>query len=78
MITPAQCRAARAMLKWSQQGLADRAKVHRATVNTFERSGHRLGPNNLAAIESAFIGAGLELLSSADGKGVGVRFVAAD
>ncbi|MBB4245238.1 helix-turn-helix domain-containing protein [Rhizobium tropici] len=39
-ITPAQCRAARALLAWSQQELASRARVATSTVADFER-GHR-------------------------------------
>lgn len=36
MITPAQCRAARALLQWSQQDLAEAAKVGVVTVRQFE------------------------------------------
>ena len=76
MITPSQCRAARALLDWSQDTLAERAHLHRATINNFERTGHRLGLNNAEAIETVLRAAGLELLSADDGKGVGVRFAA--
>lgn len=36
MITAAQCRAARALLGWSQQRLADAARVGIVTVRQFE------------------------------------------
>jgi len=36
MISPAQCRAARALLDWSQQDLADKAKVGVLTIHQFE------------------------------------------
>jgi DNA-binding XRE family transcriptional regulator len=36
MMIPAQCRAARALLDWSQQDLADRSKVGNATIRNFE------------------------------------------
>jgi transcriptional regulator with XRE-family HTH domain len=36
MITPAQCRAARALLNWSQQELATAARVGVITVQNFE------------------------------------------
>ena len=36
MITPAQCRAARALLKWNQQDLADRSEVAVSTIKKFE------------------------------------------
>ena len=36
MITPAQCRAARALLKWSQKDLADKSSISEASVRNFE------------------------------------------
>jgi transcriptional regulator with XRE-family HTH domain len=39
MITPAQCRAARALLQWSQQQLADASNVGVTTVRQFELGG---------------------------------------
>ena len=36
MLTPAQCRAARALLKWTQQDLADRSEVGSNTIKKFE------------------------------------------
>ena len=36
MITPSQCRAARALLDWSQQQLADASKAGNATIRNFE------------------------------------------
>jgi transcriptional regulator with XRE-family HTH domain len=51
--TPAQSRAARALLGWSQQELARKASVATSTVADFER-GHRSPvPNNLEALQSA-------------------------
>lgn len=35
-ITPAQCRAARALLNWSQPDLAKRCKMHVQTISNFE------------------------------------------
>ena len=39
MITSAQCRAARGLLSWSQQNLADRAGVGIMTIHQFEKEG---------------------------------------
>jgi transcriptional regulator with XRE-family HTH domain len=36
MMTPAQCRAARALLDWSQQRLAEAARIGNATIRNFE------------------------------------------
>ncbi len=36
MLTPSQCRAARALIAWSQSDLCDAAKVGRATLANFE------------------------------------------
>ncbi|WP_348629911.1 helix-turn-helix domain-containing protein [Mesorhizobium sp. M7D.F.Ca.US.004.03.1.1] len=36
MITPEQCRAARAMLGWSQQALANASRVGVVTIRQFE------------------------------------------
>jgi transcriptional regulator with XRE-family HTH domain len=58
-LLPAQVRAARALLGWSQQELASRASVATSTVADFER-GHRSPvSNNLEAMRSALEGAGI-------------------
>lgn len=41
MLTPAQIRAARALLVWSGRVLAERASVHITTVQRLERGGPR-------------------------------------
>jgi predicted transcriptional regulator len=62
MISPAQCRAARALLDWPQQKLADVARVSKVTINHFE--GGTTTPHNstLEVIERAFAAAGIEFL----------------
>lgn len=70
MISPAQCRGARAMLSWSQSQLAEAAKVSRPTVVDFERGARNPYPNNLAAIRAALEAAGVEFT---DGDAPGVR-----
>lgn len=54
LLTPAQSRAARALLAWSQQELARNASVATSTVADFERGQRSPVPNNLEALKSAF------------------------
>lgn len=42
-MTPAQCRAARGYLGWSQRDLATKADVARGTIADFERGVHQPG-----------------------------------
>jgi DNA-binding transcriptional regulator YiaG len=69
-MSPEQCRAARAWLDWSQQELADRAKVGLSTLRDFEGRRRKPIPNNLAAIKGALEAAGIEFT---DGDVPGVR-----
>jgi len=58
-ITPVQLKAARALAGWSQQELANQARVATSTVADFER-GHRSPvANNLEAMRSALENAGI-------------------
>src|SRR5271156_3987408 len=62
MLTPAQVRAARALLAWSQQELSKHAQVGSSTVADFER-GHRTPiANNADAIRTALENAGISFL----------------
>jgi transcriptional regulator with XRE-family HTH domain len=61
-ISPAQVRAARALLAWSQQDLARQARVGTSTVADFER-GHRTPvANNSEAMRVALENAGISFL----------------
>ena len=71
-ITPAQCRAARAMLEWSRDGLAVAAKVARRTVVDFERGARRPYDRTLADIQRALEAAGIEFTDD-DAPGVRLR-----
>jgi len=73
-ITPAQCRAARAILDWSQEKLAESAHVGRATIADFER-GTRIDVmrQNMISIINTLVAAGVEFVPEADGVGAGVR-----
>jgi transcriptional regulator with XRE-family HTH domain len=72
-ITAAQCRAARAMLDWTQDQLAENAQVGRATVADFERNMRMPMRQNLISIVSALEAAGVAFIPE-NGQGVGVRF----
>ena len=59
-ITPAQVKAARALLAWSQQELAAAARVSQSTVADFERAARTPVPNNAMAIREALEGKGIQ------------------
>lgn len=65
MISIEQCRAARALLDWSAQALADKASVGVATVRRYE-SGHSVADASLAAIAAAFTAAGITFIANGD------------
>ena len=58
-LTPAQSRAARALLAWTQPALAKRARVGASTVADFERGQRTPLANNSEAMRSAFEAAGV-------------------
>lgn len=61
-ITPAQCRAARALLSVTQQQIAATSGVSLRSINNFERSERGLMRANMAAVQSALEAAGVEFL----------------
>lgn len=71
-MTPAQCRAARAILGLSQDDLATQSKVAKATIATFELGQRQPYPRTLGAIREALEVAGVIFLD-ANGEGPGVR-----
>ncbi|MDB5408374.1 MAG: helix-turn-helix transcriptional regulator [Rhodospirillales bacterium] len=72
MISAAQCRAARGLLKWNQEDLAKAAEVGIVSIRQFE--GERTAPHRatLAAIQRAFEAAGIVFIP-ANGGGAGIR-----
>jgi DNA-binding XRE family transcriptional regulator len=68
-----QSRAARGLLGWSQQTLADAANVSLATIQLFETNKRDPIPNNLTAIRHALEEAGVDFIPAKSGKGIGVR-----
>jgi transcriptional regulator with XRE-family HTH domain len=73
MISSAQCRAARGLLGWSQQNLADHAKVGIVTVRQLEAGVHEPRRATLDVVRRAFEAAGVEFIDE-NGGGFGVRF----
>jgi transcriptional regulator with XRE-family HTH domain len=59
-MTPAQCRAARGLLKWTQDELARNAEVSALTVRNFENDKPALRAT-VAAIRRALEAGGVEL-----------------
>ena len=66
-VSAAQCRAARALLGWTQAGLADRAGITRKTVGEFEAEMRKLQLRTRQDIAAALMEGGIALL---DGDGV--------
>jgi len=72
MVTPGQCRAARGLLAWNQQELAQRARVGIVTVHQFEAGLSQPRRATLDVIRRAFEAAGIEFIDE-NGGGPGVR-----
>lgn len=72
-LTPAQCRAARGLLNWSQDELASLSKLSRSTIAGFERGEREPTRANLSTLRRIFEDAGVEVIPE-NGGGVGVRF----
>lgn len=77
MITPEQCRAARALLNWTQQELAARTKVSDVTLGKFERGKVRLKDSTAQLLRMVFEAEGV-ILIDAKGGGPGVRLARPD
>ena len=75
MITPATCRAARALIDWTQSQLAQASNLGTTTIKDYEAGRRMPSINNLAAIERALEAAGVQFISK-NGGGAGVRFLA--
>ena len=71
MITSAQCRAARGLLDWTQQELADRAGVGIVTVRQVEAGLTEPRRATLEVIKRALEAAGVEFIHE-NGSGPGV------
>ena len=72
MFTPAQCRAARGLIDWSQMDLAERAGVGIVTIRQLEAGNHEPRRATLDVVRRALEAAGVEFIDE-NGGGAGVR-----
>ena len=70
LMTPAQCRAARALLNWSQDELAGVSQVAKSTIALFELGKREPYDCTLDDIRDALEAAGVEFI---EGNGGGVK-----
>ena len=70
MMGPEQSRAARGLLGWTQQDVADRANVGRITVQNFEAGQTHPQRATRRVLRDAFEHAGIVFIEDADSVGV--------
>lgn len=71
-LTPAQCRAARALIEWSREELAAAASVAVRTISDFEAGRREPIRATMAAMRGALEAAGVIFVDE-NGEGPGVR-----
>lgn len=64
MLTIEQCRAARGLVGWTQQELADACGLSKTAINNFEKGHSDIKADSLKAIRSAFEKADIEFLDN--------------
>lgn len=72
MILPAQCRAARALINWSQEDLEKESRITKKTIADFERDARTQHATTSDALEEALRAAGVIFIPE-NGGGAGVR-----
>lgn len=72
-MSPAQCRAARALLAWTQDDLAKAAEVGVVTIRMYEGGTSQPRRAILAALRRALEEAGISFISRGGGPGVRLR-----
>jgi transcriptional regulator with XRE-family HTH domain len=71
-MSPAQCRAGRALLEITQTELAASAGLGLSTVVDFEKKRRQVSPESVESIRRALMGLGVEFIEQ-NGGGPGVR-----
>ena len=71
-LSPAQCRAARALIGWSQDKLATESKVAKATIANFEANRRAPYDRTLVDLRATLETAGVEFIPE-NGGGVRLR-----
>lgn len=71
MIDATQCRAARALLDWTQDKLGETTGLSTVTIRAFERGGE-MRDSNRKLLQLSFEAAGVEFIPE-NGGGAGVR-----
>ncbi|MBU4089135.1 MAG: transcriptional regulator [Alphaproteobacteria bacterium] len=79
MIKSAQCRAARALLDWTQSDRAGRTAISAVSIRAFERGGE-MRESNLKLLQLTFEAAGIVFEEEGEmvPGGIGVRLKAGD
>jgi DNA-binding XRE family transcriptional regulator len=77
MIKPPQCRAARALLNWTQSDLAEHTAISAVSIRAFEKGGE-MRESNLRLIKLTFESAGIIFQDEGEmvQGGIGVRLKA--
>lgn len=73
LMTPAQCRGARAMLEWSREQLGVAAGISERTITDFERGARKMIRRNQAAVRLALEAGGATFFTFNGTIGVGVK-----
>jgi transcriptional regulator with XRE-family HTH domain len=71
MLTAEQCRAARALLDWTQKELGERVSISPVSIRAFEKGGE-MRDSNQKLLRLTFEEAGVQFIAE-NGGGAGVR-----
>lgn len=71
-MTPAQSRAARALINWTQPKLAEASGLGLSTVVDFEKERRQVADQSIKAMQQALENAGVIFVAE-NGEGAGVR-----
>lgn len=72
-VTSDQCRAARALLRWTVNELASRSGVGRTAIQMFENERRNPHRATVRALRTTFEEAGVEFLDNGDGPGLRLK-----